>query len=319
MIGEFNQEFFYPTLIFFIISSVYFVFKFYNIRRDYNRAGLGIHREENNINNRDNRNIRDNRNNRNLNDNIDTNSNVMSQEEIRNMRLNRIENTNNISSNSNDRIINHNIDDNNREDYPLIEEILENSNNDIQEETLLISFKSNLNNDKITISVQVNKTLQEILSTTINSKLSINLNTQKVMVIYMGRRIDLNQKINEVEGIMNESTIHLFITQKTQEEISNNNINDYSSNHNANDNSGNNRNNNRTNDHVALKNCVSYTSLKTNCFIFLIFCFFFYQYKLDKQILIKQALILIQILFVTWAWFFSRTVAKLIVYKKIIY
>lgn len=134
----------------------------------------------------------------------------------------------------------------------------------------------------------------------------------------MGKKIEKEKRVNEVESLKEGSIIHLFITKKSEEESAQQNNTTRTNNSRVNSNRRENENSNNI-ERVDFQNAVFFSTIKTHCIIFIMFCFFIYQYKQDKEILNKAALILIQVLALLWASLVSKVVAKWMVFKTIIY
>lgn len=183
-----------------------------------------------------------------------------------------------------------------------------NSNPQERPSTIKLIFKTTNTSNDVSVDVDINLNFESVFTLLLKSKLKVSLETHKVMFIFRGRQINHNLSVKDVEGLENGSTIHLFITVKaapSSNEASSSNRSNSSENQESAGNSGN--------------NSVYYSTIKVHAFIAVIFFFFVKEHKSDKELLRPSALLLLQLLFAIWIIQLSHMIAKLYVYREIIY
>jgi hypothetical protein len=217
---------------------------------------------------------------------------------IQNLNVGNVSNQQSHSTSSYERINQSNINENSR---------IINDDSGQYEENIKIKtfFQSSHNNLKESFDLIVHNTFKEALSNNIYSKLKIDVNRHKVVIIYRGKKIDENTIIKNLEGLQPNTVIHLFVTEKalnnTENEIpiinnDNANINESSSN---------------------INNSVNINTIKAHSFILLIVCFFIYQIKGEQDLIPKAALNLLFLIIAFWWTQLSYMISKIIINRNI--
>jgi hypothetical protein len=325
IIQSYNPDFFWPTLIIFLGSLAFYAYKFLSIRRNFEDGNLlNFANPQQRVNENSNRNINSTfyQNGSNLSDISTSTSNVYNNFECDNNIVNTDMTTSVYYEEKQDT--------KNSEDFPTLNElnaeyihrsnknIIDQSKSNLNETSNInLTFQCSSNSKKLSVNVRKDEIFENIITTKLQQELEFSYSTHKVMIIYSGKKIEKEKRVNDIESLKEGSVIHLYVTKKTEEDSAHQGRSNYSnssSNQNQREDSGNLNSNN-----VDLQNSVLFSTIKTHIIIFIFYIIFVYQYKQDKEILNKTALILLQVLTLFWACLVSKVAAKLITYRSIIY
>lgn len=302
---HYNPDFIWPSVLLFIGSLIYYVVKYFNLRRG-NNENVIFNANVNSIS----RNGMESINNNNNNDDSILNNNSS---------------IDNINNNNNSNNIHEQDEPDNK--YPSLEDINKvhkDSNvdkNDIKVEDdkfIYIYFQSTFNNKKSRFKVDKTQIIEDVLKNNIYKELDINENSHKIIIIYLGRKINSNLSFESIQGLSNNAVIHLFVTVKTNTNNYNNNNNEYL-NRSQNNNDNNNLNSSSNISLELSRNSVHINTIKVHGFILIFFAFFVYQHKFNNNLLVGPPKIILSLLFGIWIIQFSNMIAKLSIYKRVLY
>jgi len=387
--SSFNSELLIPAAIIFILSLIYYVYKFVNTQRSVHNivedSGNNNQNVNRDVNQNDNQDVNQNDipeedmmnsqnlygNNNSNNNNTTSNSNVVRNRFEPNNTYNISNNTNSINNNINNTNTNSTTNNNNTNPSNIyhsqiinqndllnqlgkndvfIEDITSNSQNKNINENK-IDKKSSLNessNTQITIFVMINQVRHQFkinktdsISIFIRRNLSDFAVNKTISLITAGKRLDPEKTFNEYSFIQDQVVIHAFITN--QPLINNNSGNSNGGNANRSNNSNNNQQSNlnsgsqgfyREEPNIPLSGKVKFiysfiiievsTSVHFYTLIFhALICFTFLMatvaFKKFPQVFTNQSRFLILLIGAVWLTQFSKCIAKVMVYKRIVY
>ena len=150
--------------------------------------------------------------------------------------------------------------------------------------------------------------LKDNIGEFVKNKIYPLTNNRNVYLFYQGQVLNQSQKFEFYEHRLMDNVVIICNIRENE--------------------NGENRNNNHYNDNIEeryqaqLRNdprSVSIYTIFTHLSILFIFFFIVFTYKNYKEIFTKQTLIMVQLIFIVWAFSLSNTITKLVYYKKISY
>jgi hypothetical protein len=192
------------------------------------------------------------------------------------------------------------------------------NNNSIpnNEEFIPNNINNNRDENSITIHVmikgnrmQFNIMKDESISNFVNSRLiqhtEIPLDQRdRLKLIFQGRILDLNKKFEEYQNITSDSVIHSYIVNSSQSASQNREEDIRIENNNFN---------------ILDGNSVSVFTLLFHLSILILIILLLFAYKISSDLFSRGALLILKIMIVMWVIQVSKCLAKLAVYRKIVY
>jgi hypothetical protein len=166
-----------------------------------------------------------------------------------------------------------------------------------------------LQNNRTSLYVDKTVFIKDFIRNTLIPHLNDNLlNNQNISLFVQGRRLDEEKRFDEYSMIGQDTSVHIFFTSNSNTNSRQQNQNDIPS-------------GNRRNEQVGLNDiqAVHIYTLITHLIVLILFMGVVVLTKSMKGILEGPPFFILLIIFVIWSMQFSKCIAKIVIYKKIIY
>lgn len=221
---------------------------------------------------------------------------------------NDIENNINISNNPNNDQNSTNTQHNLREEINIDSNDLHSGDSHSNPEDILKIFVM-VNGNRIQTDYSKNDTILNFINNQLIEHVEISINERdRLKLIFQGRILDHNKKFVDYPNITNDSVLHCYIMNSSQGTNEENNL------RNENDRATTNSTN-----VIYDENCVSIYTLVTHLIILILIVILLTVYKIFTDIFTNGSLVILKIMIVVWVIQVSKCLAKVAVYKRILY